>query len=63
MSDAQHRKYHAGKYPDFTPSEEENKRMEEQQRLLDKSFGGLGPDNAKKLRSKTAEEIEKQLGE
>ena len=60
--DEEHRRNNAGKYGDFTPSEEENKRMEEHQRLLDKVFGGIGPDAVKKARQRSREELEK-LGE
>ena len=63
MSDETYRRYYSGKYnasegEDFTPSDEENKKMKKKQEELDKSFKGEGPETAKKLRNRTREVLE-----
>lgn len=59
--DEQYRRYNAGKYSegeDFTPSDEENRKMKKKQTELDDSFGGPAVDKVKALRAKSRKALE-----
>lgn len=59
--DEQYRRYNAGKYSEgenFTPSDEENRKMKKKQTELDDSFGGPVIDKIKELRTKSRKTLE-----
>lgn len=65
MADDTWRRYHSGRYgetKEFTGNEKIDKAMTLGEEVLEKTFEGIGPENAKKLRDKSRKALE-DMGE